>query len=313
VGDDSLSYSTTDKRKISKDAFIFIKVNKNLEPLVNPDQAEVFSGGFSYIDVLSNDQDREQDSIFISEFSQPVYGKLMQVKNQLVYQVSNASNVIDSFQYCASDGKSISAKATVKINVKSKSDPCYPWLSNDLGDVAMPGSLSVSGGKMTVTASGSDIWGNADGFGFTCQMVHGDCEISAKVESLEASHEWAKAGVMIRASLSAGSPLAMVFASTKHGINTHFREKDYDSMQGCESNSVGSAPWWIKVVRKGIYFLISIQPTAKHGNRWVLLKSICPMMFTLVWQFVAIIMANWAKWCLVIIKCWAKRLSKNIF
>lgn len=254
VGDDSLSYSTTDKRKESNNAYIFIKVNKNLEPLAQPDQAEVYIDGFCYIDVLNNDKDLEQDSIFISEFKQPLYGKIIQVKNQLVYQAANSSNVTDSFMYAASDGKSVSQKTTVKVTVKSKSDPCYPWLSNDLGDVAIPGTFSVKGGKMAIQASGSDIWGNADGFRFTYQMANSDCEISARVESLEASHEWSKAGVMIRASLNAGSPLAMVFASSKNGINTHFRVQYYDQMQGGENNREGAAPWWIKIVRKGNIF-----------------------------------------------------------
>ena len=118
----------------------------------------------------------------------------------------------------------------------------------------MPGKLTCANQKITVEASGSDIWNTADGFRFTYQQVKGDCEMVTKVESLDATNEWAKAGLMVRQSLNAGSPLAMVFASTRNGINTHLRQLPNDAMQGGENNREGKAPYWIKLSRKGNVF-----------------------------------------------------------
>ena len=254
VGADSLSYTASDGRKESKPTYITIQVNKNLEPLTARDLAESYNKGTIIIDVLKNDNDREGDSIFIKGFSQPLHGHLALVKNQLVYSADNSTAMADSFRYVISDGKSNSDSTPVCITLKSINDPCYPWLSSDVGDAARPGSFTSSNGKFNIEASGSDIWNNSDGMRYAYQFIDGDCEMYSKVESLEGSNEWAKAGVMIRESLSGGSKIAFVFVSTQHGINTHQRLTTNDQMQGGESNGNGKVPCWVKLIRKGNVF-----------------------------------------------------------
>ncbi|MFA6400206.1 MAG: Ig-like domain-containing protein [Salinivirgaceae bacterium] len=253
VGADSLTYTNSDKDKESKSASIFIQVNENLEPLAQPDDVELYSGT-CLIDVLKNDRDRENDTLNVTDFTQPANGKVTLASNQFTFEAKAVSNIVDSFFYTVSDGKSQSLKTSVKITIKGKNDPCYPWLSNDIGDASLPGSLASENKSFVITASGSDIWGNADGLRFTYQQVKGDCEMVTKVESLEASNEWAKAGIMVRQSLSAGSPLALVFASPGNGINTHFRLMPNEGMQGGENNRDGKAPYWVKLSRKGNLF-----------------------------------------------------------
>ena len=53
--------------------------------------------------------------------------------------------------------------------------------------------------------SGSDIWERADGFRFVYRALTGDGTVEAQVASLQNTNGWAKAGVMIRESLAAGS------------------------------------------------------------------------------------------------------------
>jgi hypothetical protein len=255
VGADSLTYTISDKRKESKPSYIAIQVNKNLEPLAEPDVAELYSGGFCIIDVLKNDHDRENDTLKVVDFTQPANGKVTLVNNQFAFEAKSVTNVVDSFFYTVSDGKNQSLKTRVKITIKGKNDPCYPWLSSNVGDAAQPGSLLPVNKSFVIMAAGSDIWGNADGFYYTYQLVTGDCEIFAKVESLEATNEWAKAGVMIRQSLNAGSPVAFVFVSTRNGVNTHHRLLPNDPMEsGNSNNRDGKAPYWVKLIRKGNVF-----------------------------------------------------------
>ena len=84
----------------------------------------------------------------------------------------------------------------------------------DIGLVGISGSDSVnSSGIYTVTASGADISGTADAFHYgASRTVTGDCTITARVDSLTHTDDWAKAGVMMRDILAndPGAPNAMM-------------------------------------------------------------------------------------------------------
>ncbi len=251
TGKDSLTYINTDGHKKSKKAVIAIQVNKNLEPIAARDVTQSYSNGGIFIDVLGNDRDNEGDSIFIKDFSQPLYGKIYLTGSQFIYTINNQSVAADSFQYSISDGKGTSVSAYVRIDIKSKNNPCYPWLSSDIGDALLPGSFTCSNSKYEIEGSGSDIWNNSDGFHYAFQYIEGDCEISAKVESLEGSNEWAKAGVMIRESMSGNSKTAFACVTTRNGITYHQRTETNAQMEGGNRNAEIKAPYWVKMVRKG--------------------------------------------------------------
>ena len=254
TGVDSLAYTVTDGKKESKPAYVVIKVNKNMPPVTNRDVAEVYAGGATLINVLGNDSDNEGDSIFINTFSEPASGKLHLAGNKLVYEAGNSSVATDSFVYVASDGRTNSNETTVLVNIKSKSDPCYPWSSSDVGNAALPGSLTCTNKSLTVVASGSDIWNRQDGFHYAYQYVSGDCEMVTKVESLDGTNDWAKAGLMIRESLDGGSKVAFVCVANRKGVATHWRSNTNDSMEGGDGEADIKAPYWIKINRKGDTF-----------------------------------------------------------
>ncbi|MHC4206501.1 MAG: hypothetical protein ACYSTT_17755, partial [Planctomycetota bacterium] len=56
-------------------------------------------------------------------------------------------------------------------------------------------------GTYTMVGSGSDIWGNADEFQYAYKTLTGVGSIVARVQSVENTNNWAKAGVMIRETL----------------------------------------------------------------------------------------------------------------
>src|SRR5512132_2802904 len=80
-----------------------------------------------------------------------------------------------------------------------------PWNVQDIGNPPIAGSVSFDQSTFTITATGSDIWGQSDQFTFIYQQVSGDVDVVARVDSLTASDAWAKAGVMIRSSLAANA------------------------------------------------------------------------------------------------------------
>lgn len=270
TGVDSFIYSINDGRKESKSTWITIQVNKNLKPIAKRDVAETYSEGSVFIDVLKNDYDREGDSIFINGYSKPKNGRVEMIKNKFLY-ISDISSVLaDSFLYFISDGKSNSDSVTVLINVKSKNDPCYPWLSCDVGDAAKSGSLTSLNKIIIIRASGSDIWNSNDGFHFVYQNVEGDCEIFTKVDSLEGNHEWAKAGLMIRESLDGGSKNAFIGVTNKNGVTSQQRLKTNDAAEDGKRIPDIKAPYWLKLVRKANTFTYYL---SANGNKWELLSS----------------------------------------
>jgi regulation of enolase protein 1 (concanavalin A-like superfamily) len=271
VGTDSFTYTITDGRKESKNSWIVVQVNKNQGPIAGRDFAEIYSGSRAVIDVLGNDNDRENDSVFIKGYSQPRYGNVSLVDKKLVYSPTISQAKTDSFRYVSSDGLSNSDSATVVVNVKSKSDPNYPWLSSDIGDAAIPGSFTRVNNTFKIVASGSDIWNSYDGFRYAYQYVSGDCEMYTKVESLEGNNEWAKAGLMIRETLAGSSKCAFVIISNKNGATYHQRFSANSGMEGGEKKTEIKAPYWVKIVRKGnsISYYVS-----SNGAKWDVLFTL---------------------------------------
>jgi hypothetical protein len=92
------------------------------------------------------------------------------------------------------------------------SEPLTGWLDQDVGTVASAGSASFSSGAFSITATGVQVSGSADGMNFLFQPLSGDGTIVARVVSLTGGYQPA-AGVMIRESLDAGSANAFTSAS----------------------------------------------------------------------------------------------------
>ena len=124
------------------------------------------------------------------------------------------------------------------------------WTSGDIGSPLAAGATSVANGTFTVTGGGSDIWDSADQFQFVYQQVTGDAQIVARVASLSAAHPWAKAGVMIRQSLAAGSPHAAMLGTPGSGWSAQSR-KSSDGQTTDSSGPSGAPPGWVRLVRAG--------------------------------------------------------------
>jgi hypothetical protein len=140
-----------------------------------------------------------------------------------------------------------------------------PWTDQDIGSVGVAGSASYSNGTFTVNASGTDIWNAADSFHFVFQPMTGDGQIMAQVATVQNTNAWAKAAVMIRQSLTAGSPHAMMAVTPGSGIVFQRRL----TTNGISTSTVGAAktaPYWVKVVRSGSTFT-GFQST--DGVNWV--------------------------------------------
>jgi regulation of enolase protein 1 (concanavalin A-like superfamily) len=147
--------------------------------------------------------------------------------------------------------------------------PPADWLSRDIGNVGVTGSASESAGAFTLRGSGADIWDTADGFHFLYWPLEGDGEIVARVASLTGTHHWAKAGVMIRESLAAGSRHAYMLVSRDRGLAFQ-RRVSTNGMSTHTDAGAGAAPAWVRLVRSGSTFQAY---RSNDGTNWTLVGS----------------------------------------
>ena len=117
-------------------------------------------------------------------------------------------------------------------------------------------------GTYTLTAAGKDIWNKADEFHYAFKTLRGSGEIIVKVESVQNTNKWAKAGVMIRESLDAGSKFAAIYitptnadGTAESGCSLQARLKTDDSASSDSSIATDEqkaiiAPFWIKLKRE---------------------------------------------------------------
>ena len=129
----------------------------------------------------------------------------------------------------------------------------WPWLTQDIGDVGLPGAAGYSNGTYSVQGSGYHIWETDDSFRYTYQRLQGDGQMVARVASVQDTYEWAKAGVMVRETLNTNSSYALMVITADNGAAFQRRlTTGGDSIQ-----TVGplvAAPYWVKLVRSGNNF-----------------------------------------------------------
>lgn len=119
-----------------------------------------------------------------------------------------------------------------------------PWSQVDVGAPAMVGSASFAANVFTVKGGGADIWGAVDQHHFVHQPLAGDGQIVARVTSQTgAANTWAKAGVMIKQSTTAGSPYALMCVTPA--------EQGTAFQAGFNVNTQTAPSPWLKLVRVG--------------------------------------------------------------
>ena len=144
-----------------------------------------------------------------------------------------------------------------------------PWLATDIGSPAVGGSTTYASGTFTINGAGADIWGTADQFHFAYQPVNGDGEIVTRVASLQNTHTWAKAGVMIRESLTGASRCTLAAVSVGNGLAFQ-RRLTTGGSTSITSGGAGTARYWVRLVRRGSTFSAYRSTT---GTSWTLIGS----------------------------------------
>jgi regulation of enolase protein 1 (concanavalin A-like superfamily) len=149
-----------------------------------------------------------------------------------------------------------SPSSPVAIPVTAGQLPAF-WSGMDIGATGVAGgeNFSRAGNAFGLVASGSDIYGTADGFHFVSIAASGDLKIIARVSTLQNTDPSAKAGVMIRESAAAGSINAAVVVTPGHGVSLQWRSStDGSTSSASNGASLLAAPCYVMLTRSGNTF-----------------------------------------------------------
>ncbi len=124
-------------------------------------------------------------------------------------------------------------------------------------------------GTYTMTGSGADIWNvngvEADEFHFAYKMLSGAGSIIARVDSVENTNAWAKAGVMIRESLNPDSAHAFACVTPGNGVASQYRPSTGGTSGNFNQTGL-AAPYWVKLERS-ISGLFTVSHSV-NGTSW---------------------------------------------
>jgi regulation of enolase protein 1 (concanavalin A-like superfamily) len=147
-----------------------------------------------------------------------------------------------------------------------------PWTSRDIGSPVLSGSASTTSEGFTVTGSGPNICCTSDQFQFVYQPITGDTQIIALVASLQASHAWSKAGLMMRSALTGPAVQTSVFALGSNGsTGVVMRSRLWPGGLSYDGAlTAGTTPRWLRLVREGGVFSAYL---SKSGSDWTLVGT----------------------------------------
>ena len=128
------------------------------------------------------------------------------------------------------------------------------WVERDIGDCKLKGSMLFDQeASRWILRGNGDIWLNADSFHYVYRPLRGDGSITARVESVSNTHNFAKAGVMIREDLEPGSKQAFVDIHSNAAVALQSRVATAAATTSREGPVV-RAPYWVKLTRSGNKF-----------------------------------------------------------
>jgi len=129
--------------------------------------------------------------------------------------------------------------------------------------------VEAPAGTYTMAAAGVDIWATADEFHFAHKEFSGAAAIIAKVESVENTDPFAKAGVMIRDTLEANSRNVALLVTPENGVRFQYRKTAGMSTDRYFAEGI-TAPQWVKLERTTGGLVRAFY--SADGSTWTLLN-----------------------------------------
>lgn len=201
-------------------------------------------------------------------------------KSDLVF--SNATAGVTNISFNALDSAQFNAAASASAStISSNATGGLPlgWTNQDIGPVAIPGSMKLDNGIFTISSSGTRLWlPQADEFHYVYRSFSGNGQMVAQVTNMEA----AIAGIMFRQSLEPDSEFVVEAATLANDgmiVRTRRdpRHRELVRSQGdWQNRDEVKPPCWLKLTRRDKRFTayesldegISWQAIYDSPNEW---------------------------------------------
>jgi CubicO group peptidase (beta-lactamase class C family) len=165
----------------------------------------------------------------------------------------------------------------VRVNVETGTTG---FTSTDIGPTGVTGTTTVANNVYTIRGGGVDIYDASDAFRFVHKTLSGDGQVTARIDTMTNTHDWAKVGVMIRDSLAPNAK--NVFMLLRPTLGSAYQARDLTG--GSTTSTWNDAPeeWmaehkvrylrvpkWLRITRQSNVFTVY---TSDDGlcwyNRW---------------------------------------------
>jgi regulation of enolase protein 1 (concanavalin A-like superfamily) len=154
--------------------------------------------------------------------------------------------------------------------------PAQDWTAGGADNLSLyyhgvpTGFVTLADDNIIMNGTGSDIWGTTDEFRFVYKQLTGNGSIIARIEYLDYTNEWAKAGVMIRQTLDSDSVLVDGIISADGNVGMQWRSGrgvDMGAADDSNTSADGGAtfPGWVKLTRNGNVFQVQY---STDGATW---------------------------------------------
>ena len=244
--------------------------------ILTPNEAAVLSGHGLILDAQVSDDaypNTSAPSTSWTSLDTPTGGSAI-FDSQSSLQTGVTFDVPGSYQLqlSASDG---ARTATESILVHyNATNSINNYTSQDIGSVGLAGSSVEGNNSVTISGSGSDIWGSADAFQFHYKTLGQDGSLVARLTSQGNSNSWAKSGLMIRDSLEPNSSYAYIAKTPGNGTVFQYRTQAGENSLTQNVNQQ-ALPLWLKIERSGTNITAY---TSTTGSNWQNAGTISPAM-----------------------------------
>jgi hypothetical protein len=121
--------------------------------------------------------------------------------------------------------------------------------------------VELSTGNILMSGIGSDIYGTTDEFNFAYKRLTGDGSITVRIDSIQNTNEWAKAGVMVRSSLEPAALQVDMIGTPSNRIEWMYRPRTGGTTvsNNTDVDSI-TFPHWVRITRQGNTFI------GEHSN-----------------------------------------------
>ncbi|NDJ60184.1 MAG: tandem-95 repeat protein [Chloroflexi bacterium] len=218
----------------------------NIPPVAEDVMTATTSDSPVAVALTASDSDGPQPLTY-NVLTEPANGTLNGTAPNLIYTPNLEFIGTDTFTFNANDGAADSNTATVTIEVDPGAAPLpAPWVHQDIGDPVPEGDAGFESDVFTVTAGTGDVWGLNDDLHYVYQPLSGNGEIIARLTSLTADSEWAKAGIIIKESAEPFAPYALLAATPDNGLRFH-----HNFLNDIAGGAYTLPDTWLRLTRLG--------------------------------------------------------------